>query len=84
MKKYETFLNKAFNKMFIAVGFNGYDKTFTEQEDWYHKKTWTQKQSDEFKTWFVSEAKKDLKFTKTMAEKEHAWFDLKWGWKVNQ
>lgn len=80
--KYDKFVEKALNKMFTYVGFEGWDKTFTEQEDWYTKKTWTQEQSDDFKKWFIAETKKDLKFNKTMAEKEHSWFDLRWGWKL--
>lgn len=84
MNKYDKFVEKALNKMFTYVGFDGWDKTFTEQEDWYTKKTWTQEQSDDFKKWFITETKKDLKFNKTMAEKEYSWFDLRWGWKIQK
>ena len=80
--KYDKFVNKALNKMFTYVGFEGLDKEFTKQEDWYSQKTWTQEQSDDFKQWFITEAKKDLRFKKTMAEKEYAWFDMMWGWKL--
>lgn len=80
--KYDKFVNKALDKMFTYVGFEGLDKEFTKQEDWYSQKTWTQEQSDDFKKWFIAEAKKDLKFTKTMVEKEYAWFDMMWGWKL--
>jgi len=40
-------------------------------------------QSADFKKWFITETKKDLKFNKNMAEREFSWFDLKWGWKVS-
>jgi hypothetical protein len=83
MNKFDKFLTKALDKMFTYVGFEKFDQTFTSQDDWFEKKTWSQSQSEEFKCWFINECKKDLKFTKKMAEKEHAWFDLKWGWKVN-
>jgi len=83
-KNYDKFLRKALDKMFQMVGFEAFDGDFTEQENWYYKKDWTKKQSEEFKNWFVSEGKKDLKFTKQMMEKEHAWFDLMWGWKEKQ
>jgi hypothetical protein len=43
---------------------------------------WEEEQSEEFKKWFVAEGRKDLKFTKQMMEKEHAWFDVQWGWKI--
>jgi predicted membrane-bound dolichyl-phosphate-mannose-protein mannosyltransferase len=80
--KYDKFVTKALDKMFTYVGFERWDKAFTEQEQWYTKKTWTQEQSDDFKKWFISEAKTDLKFNKSMAEKEYGWFDLRWGWKI--
>jgi hypothetical protein len=84
MNKYDKFVKKAFNKMFQMVGFESFDEKFTEQHpDWYQQKTWTQQQSDEFKTWFIAETKKDLKFNKNMSEREWAWFDLKWGWKIS-
>lgn len=81
MNKYDKFLKKALDKMFQSVGFESFDGDFTEQKDWYSKKTWTDEQATAFKNWFITEGKKDLKFTKQMMEKEHAWFDLKWGWK---
>lgn len=84
MNKFDKFLTKALDKMFKDVGLESFDKEFTEQDDWYNKKTWTKKQSEEFKKWFISEGKKDLKFNKKMMEKEYAWFDLKWGWKIEE
>jgi len=80
--KFDKFLIKALDKMFKCVGFDSFDREFTEQDNWYTKKTWTQEQSEEFKKWFMAEGKKDLKFNKQMLHKEYAWFDLKWGWKI--
>lgn len=84
MKKYNLFLKKAFTKMFQMVGFVDFDEEFTKQENWYQQKEWTEQQSKQFKEWFITEAKKDLKFSKQMIEQEYSWFDLKWGWKVKQ
>jgi len=82
--KYEKFTKKALDKMFTYVGFEGFNEEFTKQhEDWYQRKTWTMEQSADFKKWFITETKKDLKFNKSMAEREFSWFDLKWGWKVS-
>lgn len=82
--KYEKFTKKALDKMFTYVGFDSFNEEFTKQhEDWYQRKTWTMEQSADFKKWFITETKKDLKFNKNMAEKEFSWFDLKWGWKVS-
>jgi hypothetical protein len=83
--KADKFIKKALDKMFTYVGFDSFNEEFTKQHnDWYQQKTWTEEQSNEFKQWFISEGKKDLKFNKQMLEKEHAWFDLKWGWKIAQ
>jgi hypothetical protein len=82
--KNEEFVKKALNKMFTYVGFDGLDEEFTKQDQWYNKKTWTQEQSNEFKKWFINEFKKDLKFKKNMAEREYAWFDVMWGWKIEK
>ena len=82
--KADKFIKKALDKMFTYVGFDSFNEEFTKQhEDWYQQKTWTEEQSAEFKQWFIAEGKKDLKFNKQMLEKEHAWFDLKWGWKLS-
>ena len=82
--KYDKFTKKALDKMFTYVGFESFNEEFTKQhEDWYQRKTWTVEQSADFKKWFITETKKDLKFNKSMAEKEFSWFDLKWGWKVS-
>lgn len=75
------FAEKAFDKMFQVVGFEKWDKEFTKQSDWYLQRTWTSKQSNDFKKWFLTEIKKDLKLKKTQAEKEWQWFNLSWGWK---
>lgn len=80
--KFDKFLIKALDKMFKCVGFDSFDREFTDQDNWYNKKTWTQKQSQEFKKWFICEGQKYLKFSKRAIEKEYAWFDLKWGWKI--
>lgn len=81
--KFDKFVRKALDKMFTYVGFSSFDENFTKiHDDWYNQKTWTDEQSENFKKWFFNEAKKDLKFNKTMIEKEYAWFNLKWGWKV--
>ena len=81
--KFDKFVQKALDKMFTYVGFSSFDESFTKtHDDWYNQKTWTEEQSKNFKKWFINEAKKDLKFNKTMIEKEYEWFNLKWGWKV--
>lgn len=82
MNKYHNFLKKALNEMFVNVGFDQYDENFVKQEEWYSKKTWTNEQSNAFKTWFIKQVRKELRFTKKVAEREYAMFDLMWGWKI--
>ncbi len=82
--KTNKFLTKALNKMFSVVGMKGWDKDFTKQENWFSLKTWTTKQRDQYKKWFMSEIKKDLKLNKKLAEKEWSWFYLMWGWKEEE
>ena len=82
--KFDKFVKKALDKMFTYVGFDSFDEEFTKKhEDWYNQKSWTEDQSSDFKKWFLLEGKKDLKFNKQMLEKEYSWFNLKWGWKIN-
>ena len=68
--------------MFKAVGFPGFDPKFAEQEQWFQKKTWNEKSRDEFKRWFVATARKDMRWSKSLAEKEFAYFDFSYGWSL--
>jgi len=83
MKKTDVFLSKALDKMFQYVGFEKFDREFSNQEGWYSLRTWTKKQSNEFKDWFIKEYVKTFKAKKQSAEREYSWFNLMWGWKVN-
>lgn len=83
-QKITKFMEKALDKMFQSVGMEKWDKSFTDQPEWYSLKTWTPEQSNEFKAWFLAQIKKDLKINKPSAEKEWNWFNLKWGWKEQQ
>jgi hypothetical protein len=84
MKKIDTFLTKALDKMFQYVGFEKFDREFSNQEDWYSLRTWTQEQSNEFKNWFIKEYIKTFKSKENSAIKEYNFFNLMWGWKVNE
>lgn len=82
MSKVDKFINKALDEMFKYVGFDGFNKEFTEQEQWYSKKSWSEEDSNKFKDWFIKEFIKTFKSRKNSAEKEYQWFNLMWGWKV--
>lgn len=83
--KIDKFLEKALDKMFQIVGFEKWDREFTDNnKDWYSLKTWNSSQVEDYKKWFLTEIKKDLKLNKQQAEKEWSWFFLMWGWREQE
>ena len=83
-KKADAFLSKVLDMMFNMVGFKKFNKKFTTQEGWYTKKSWTLERRNEFKMFFIEEAKKDLQWSKKLAAREFAMFDLMFGWKIKE
>jgi hypothetical protein len=83
MNKTNKFFIEALDEMFKRVGFDGFDKEFSDQDGWYSKKSWTKEESKDYKKWFEAKYVKEFKSTKKQAEKECAWFNLMYGWKVN-
>jgi hypothetical protein len=81
--KINSFLELALEQMFKVVGFEEFDKKFTQQKDWFQKKTWSSQQEQDFKSWFVATARKKLRWSKKTAEKEFSWFNFMWGWKLS-
>lgn len=77
----EKFFQKALDVMFRSVGFDGFDEEFSKKSDWYARREWTPQQKDDFRNWFISSSRKDLKWSKQLADKEFALFDLIWGWR---
>ena len=80
--KISAFLKKAMNRMFEDIG-EVYCESFIAKEGWYTTRSWDASQENKFHKWFVTNARKDLKWTKNIAEKEYGWFNLMWGWKRN-
>ncbi len=82
--KYQKFFDKIVNKMFQMVGFGSFDQKFVDKypNNWYQRKTWKNKEQEtEWKSYFIKEARNDLKISKKSAEKEYSYFNLMWGWK---
>lgn len=79
--KFELFLDKALDQLFKSVGFKQYDSKFTQQDDWYTKRTWTSDQEKLYKQWFIQTIKKDMKMNTFEAERSYSLFNLNWGWK---
>ncbi len=80
-QKTEAFLRRAIEAMFKAVGLDAPSESFTQQDGWYTKHEWTDQQRADFRKWFVANARRDMGWTKTAADKEFSYFDLMWGWK---
>lgn len=83
-KKTDDFFNLAMNRMFVTVGFKGFDPEFAKQEDWFSLKTWSQEDRENFKSWFIDKAKETLQWSKKTAELEFSYFDLMWGWRIEE
>ena len=82
--KHEVFLKNVLDKMFNIVGLEEYDEKFTKKEAWYTKKKWTLEQQEDFRIFFISEARKTLKLSKRVSEKELLWFNLMYGWSLKK
>lgn len=76
-------LEEAIVKMCRAVGlrlsFQEVLEWSKRDDKWYTRMTWTTKERDNFKSWFIKRAGK--KWGKQAAEREWSWFNLMYGWK---
>jgi hypothetical protein len=81
-KRMKKFFRDALDKMFITVGFDGFDEDFVKNENWYLQREWTEEQEREYRDWLLGECKRVLRLTKKQAELEVAYFLLMWGWKT--
>lgn len=48
------------------------------------QKSWSMEEFSDYKKWFVNRFAKVFRSSKKMGEKEFAWFNLMYGWKVNE
>jgi hypothetical protein len=67
--------------MFKRVGEKFPAKWAEEDREWYTKRTWTEKEQENFKKWLVKEFKKTYPYLKHKAEFEAAMFILCYGWR---
>lgn len=81
-KKVTVFLDKAFDKMTTMVG--APKDIVNSSETWFREYTWTTKQQQEFKKWFIKEFRKTFPRQKEFAEREFKGFDFMWGWKIKE
>jgi hypothetical protein len=81
-EKRESFAVTAVHKQLEIAGINS--GVLKEDAEWFRNNTITQKQWEEWKSWFITESRKVFKFTKREAEKEFGFFDLNYGLRVEQ
>ncbi len=72
------FFLKAIKKMFYFAG-ERYSPEKASWTGWYLNYTLTPAQAKKFKKWFILNATKDLKISKTQAKKGYEWFDFGYG-----
>lgn len=81
-EKRESFALAAVNRQLEIAGVNS--SVLKEDKEWFRNNTITQKQWEEWKKWFITEAQKTFKFNRRTAEKEFTFFDLNYGLRVEQ
>jgi len=73
-----------FKEMFLRVGEKYPNKGFTDQQDWYEKRSWTEEDRRNFRKWMVSYLRKKMRWSKKKCEINVAMFLLQWGWTTIQ
>jgi len=72
------------NQMFMIAGHNvTYDDIKDRKDDWFTQWTMTTKQNDVWKAWGGDYLRKNLKYTKKLAEREMGMVSLMWGLKFS-
>lgn len=56
----------------------------TDREHWFSNNTITPQQHEEWRNWFITEAKKTFKLNKKVVEREFQYFNLSYGLKVQE
>lgn len=83
-QKLDQFYLRALDELFRRVGFDGYDKEFTNQQWWYTLREWTLEEDLNFTQWFADEYRKAFRCSKYIAKGAASVFVFNYGWKVKQ
>ena len=54
MKQFEDYLIPVVNKLCQLVGIQPQTLTYFQKNEWYLKHSWTEKQEDTFRKWFIN------------------------------
>lgn len=81
-QKKEKALIDILNQMFIIAGHDvTYDDIKGRKDHWWADMTMTMAQTEEWKQWSIEYLRKELKYNKSLAEREMMWINLMWGLK---
>ena len=80
-RNYEETCEECLKEMFKRVGEKYPNEELTSQEDWYHQRSWTPEEEEDFRDWMAKYVKKKHRWDKKTIEIEIAMFLLMWGWK---
>jgi hypothetical protein len=84
-EKKEIAIKDLLNQMFIFAGHEvTYDDIKDRKDAWFTEWTMTQEEYDNWKTWGVEYLRKNLKFSKLIAEREMSMIGLMWGLKFSE
>ena len=83
-EKIDKFYLRALDEMFKRVGFDGYDREFTEQPFWYTKRNWTLEDDVNFTKWFIDEYRKTFRCAKYIAKEVASMFVFNYGWTIRK
>ena len=83
--KYDKACEACLVEMFKRVGLVYPDKKFTDQPEWYCKKSWTEEEQEDFRKWMKAKLKKVFPHWQArLIDKEIGYFILMWGWTTKQ
>lgn len=83
--KFDPLTLGALQEMFRRVGLSDTPasiRRYTNREFWFHRKTWTLAEGDDFLDWLTAYYQTKTHLNKKYARKAALWFDLTCGWKI--
>jgi hypothetical protein len=81
-EKIDNAIKEIINQMFVIAGHSvTYDDIKGRKDAWYEDWTMTLEEYEVWKTWGTEYLRKNLKYTKRIAEKEMSMIGLMWGLK---
>lgn len=82
--KEDKIFEKCLEIMFLSVGEKYPNNELLLSDNWYEKRSWTEKEEEKFKKWMVSYIHKKLRLPKKLALIKTEFFILQFGWTHRQ